>query len=108
MTDQPSDPATCQHPEVAAQVNVHRIQLQNGSIGAITMTVSARCSACGTDFWFPGLPSGVSLKEPVTSIDGFLVTLPMVAEGKRLDVDPTIDASTIVRNNDMFKGRKRP
>lgn len=108
MSAQPFDPATCAHPEIAAQVNVHRTQLQNGSIGAISMTVSAHCAACGTDFWFPGLPTGASFKEPVTSIDGFLVTLPMVAEGKQLDIDPMLGVTTIVRTNDIHKGHKRP
>lgn len=56
--------------------------------------------------WFPGLGTGLSHVEPATSPDGFLVTLPVVPEGRRCEPDPSL-ASFRVRNQDAHKGRRK-
>lgn len=107
-----TDPATCDHPNFAVQADANRVAMPGpeGSIpriGAYRLLVSCHCTDCNTPFWFPGLPSGVSFKEPVTSNDGFVVALPIVPAGQRNEPDPSL-VSTIIRNNDIHKGRKVP
>ena len=109
MTD-PVNPMTCDHPSFAVQATVDRVAMPapEGAvprIGAYRLQVAAHCETCGTPFWFPGLPTGVSFSEPVTGTDGFQATLPLVPANRRLDVDPSL-VSTIVRTQDIHKGRR--
>ena len=109
-TFQPAEPTKppkdCQHEtfEVAAQVN--RVALPTGPVGSVLLGVRVRCAACLTEFWFPGLPTGLSHREPTTGVDGFLATLPIVPLGQQLNTDPTL-VSTKVRTSDAAKGRRR-
>ena len=104
------EPADCDHPNFAVQADANRIAMPapEGSvprIGAYRLSITCHCQDCGTPFWFPGLGTGVSFLEPVTSTDGFTVILPIVEANKQNSPDASL-VSTIVRNMDIHKGRK--
>lgn len=101
------DRRTCDHPSVGVTAHTERTQLRDGAVGAYRLTIAAHCALCGTAFWFPGLPTGVSFAEPVTNPDGFQVTLPLVPDGQRCQPDPSL-VSAMIRTSDIHKGRKAP
>jgi hypothetical protein len=91
---------------VAIVATTNRIELQNGQLGSLLLRLTAKCDDCGSHFWFPGLPTGVSYEQPATSQDGFLVTLPMAQENRPHRPDQSL-VGMITRTADIHKGVKR-
>ncbi len=65
--------AICKHPDFAARVVVNRLE----DTGRFMADVTVNCSACGEPFRFVGVPFGVSMAQPMVSIDGFELRIPI-------------------------------
>lgn len=98
-----NDPKTCPHTAFAVKANVNRVTLPSGTLGAALLTVSCSCEDCGSSFWFPGLGTGTSYTEPVTSTDGFQLIAPLAQANRRNTPDPSL-VSVATRNGDRVKG----
>ncbi len=64
----------CSHEHFSAHVVVNRLE----DIGAFAADVSIRCIDCGVPFEFVGIPGGISLERPTTSVDRTEARMPIV------------------------------
>lgn len=63
----------CEHPVFEANVQVNIIE----DIKAFAADVHIKCTKCGTQFIFLGLPGGLSINYPTVSLDGTEARMPI-------------------------------
>lgn len=61
---------SCAHENFGSRVAVHRLVDDDGELTGFSADVVIRCEDCRTSFVFLGYPTGISLDEPATSVDG--------------------------------------
>ena len=71
---------TCQH--INFQVGT-QVTLIEDKPGVRMLDIKMRCADCGKPFEFVGPPVGVNYYRPTVSLDGQIMTVPIVPEGEK-------------------------
>ncbi len=79
------DRKNCEHKDFNAHVSVGRLSLiDNGPITHYCADITVNCSHCGQPFEFHGLPLGISAYRPTVSMDGLILTAPLMPQGQKV------------------------
>ncbi len=73
-----NNPGACGHETFESAVKVNRLtNAEGGPVTGFAADVSIRCSQCGQDFFFVGLPMGCTPDHPTVSADGKELRVPI-------------------------------
>lgn len=74
----------CAHEEFAASVGVARLSAEEGGpVTHYSADIKISCARCGLEFEFLGFNTGMSMYEPMASITGTEVHLPIMPPGEK-------------------------
>lgn len=74
----------CLHNNFAADVNVNRIQNQDGVVTRFNADVRIECADCGCEFRFLGLPTGLNMDGAAVDVPGTTARLAVAPKGESL------------------------
>lgn len=67
----------CPHLDFKANVNVGRLTNDSGAVTDFVADIKVECLHCKMPFVFKGLPVGVSMHQPMISLDGHELRAPI-------------------------------
>lgn len=80
MSSESSRPQ-CEHPDFEAWVEVNRLtDTEGGPVTGYSADIKVNCKACRLPFRWVGLPAGLSPGQPMVSVDGLELRVPLAPQ----------------------------